>query len=153
MKYSTEITLDLPREDVIKKLDNVDNMKHWQRGLVSAEHLEGIPGKVGAKMRLRYKMGKRDMELIETITKQDFPKEFHAYYDTPGVHNIQENYFEELPNGQTKWTSHSEFQFSSFMMKLMGFLMPGMFKKQSKKYLNDFKAFAEKGTSVADAKD
>jgi len=153
MKYSTEITLDLPREDVIKKLDNVDNMKHWQRGLVSAEHLEGIPGKVGAKMRLRYKMGKRDMELIETITKQDFPNEFHANYNTPGVNNTQQNFFEELPDGKTKWTSHSEFQFSSFMMKLMGFLMPGMFKKQSKKYLNDFKAFAENGTSVTDVKD
>jgi len=43
MKYSTEITLDLPREEVIRKLDNVDNMKHWQRGFISAEHLEGIP--------------------------------------------------------------------------------------------------------------
>jgi len=153
MKYSTEITLDLPREDVIKKLDNVDNMKHWQRGLVAAEHLEGIPGKVGARMRLRYKMGKRDMELIETITKSDFPKEFHANYDTKGVHNVQENYFEELEDGKTKWVSNTEFQFSSFMMKMMGFLMPGVFKKQSMKYLQDFKAFAEKGISVSDAKD
>jgi len=35
------------------------------------------------------------------------------------------------------------------MMKLMGFIMPGAFKKQSAKSLSDFKAFAEKGISVA----
>lgn len=151
MKYVTEITLDLPRKEVIKKLDNADNLKHWQRGLVSVEHLEGIPGAIGAKMKLKYKLGKRKMELVETITKNNFPYEFHANYDAKGVHNIQENYFEELPDGKTKWRSETEFQFSSFMMKLMGFLVPGTFKKQSKKYLMDFKAFAENGTSVSNA--
>jgi hypothetical protein len=35
------------------------------------------------------------------------------------------------------------------MMKAMGFLMPNAFKKQSMKYLTDFKNFAENGTSVA----
>jgi len=151
MKYSTEITLDLPREEVIKKLDNADNLKHWQRGLVSVEHLEGIPGNTGAKMKLKYILGKRKMELVETITKRNFPDEFHANYDMDGIHNVQENYFEELPDGKTKWRSEAEFQFTSLMMKMMGFLMPGTFKKQSKKYLMDFKAFAEKGTSVINA--
>jgi hypothetical protein len=35
-------------------------------------------------------------------------------------------------------------------MKLIGFLMPGAFKKQSMKYAQDFKNFAEKGFSVTD---
>ena len=64
------------------------------------------------------------------------------------MHNIQHNYFEELPNGHTKWTSKSEFQASSFMLKAMMFLMPGAFKKQSLQYMNDFKNFAETGASV-----
>ncbi|MEO2058942.1 MAG: SRPBCC family protein, partial [Mesonia sp.] len=45
--------------------------------------------------------------------------------------------------------SESEFQFSSFAMKVMGFLMPGAFKKQSLKYMKDFKAFVEDGKSVS----
>lgn len=151
MKYTTEITIDLPREEVIKKLDNPDNMKHWQRGLISVEHLDGIPGKVGAKMKLRYKLGQRDMELIETITKTNFPETLHANYDAKNVHNIQRNYFEELISGKTKWRSESEFYFSGFMMKMMSLLMPGAFKKQSLKYMQDFKAFAENGTSVSHA--
>lgn len=151
MKYTTEITIDLPRAEVIKKMDNPDNMKHWQRGLTSAEHLSGTPGEVGAKMKLNYKFGKREMTLTETIVKRDFPREFNASYETKGMYNMQENLFEETANGQTKWTSVSAFTSTSFALKLMMFLMPGSFKKQTLKYMTDFKNFAENGTSVAES--
>ncbi len=151
MKYTTEITIDLPRPEFIKKLDDPDNMKHWQRGLTDYKQISGNPGEEGAKMELHYKMGKREMVLVETIIKRNLPYEFHTTYDTKGVHNIQKNYFNDLDDNTTKWISESEFQFSGFMMKVMGFLMPGAFKKQSLKYLQDFKAFAEKGTSVSES--
>lgn len=147
MNYTTEITINLPREEFIKKLDTPEHMKHWQRGLVNYEILSGKPGTEGAQMSLKYKMGKREFEMVETIIKRNLPDELHTTYDTKGVHNIQKNYFKEI-EGKTKWVSESVFQFSGFGMKLMGFLMPGAFKKQSIKYLEDFKAFAEKGISV-----
>jgi|GEM_PF-51673 len=151
MKYTVEIIIDLPREEVIKKMDNPENMKHWQRGLIRYQLLNTKnPRANGARMELEYKMGKRDMVMIETILKSNFPSEFHASYDAKNVHNIQKNYFEAIDENRTKWRSESEFQFSGFMMKTMGSLMPGMFKKQSKKYMEDFKNFAEKGTSVAE---
>ena len=149
MKYTTKIKIDLPRETVIHKLDNADNMKHWQRGLKGYKMISGTPGQEGAQMELQYQMGKREMVLVETILKRDFPNEFHATYDTKGVHNIQRNFFNEIDSTTTEWVSESEFQFESFFMKMMGFFMPGAFKKQSMKYATDFKAFAEKGTSVA----
>ncbi len=149
MKYTTEIVVDLPRDEFIRKLDNPENMKHWQRGLVGYEVLSGKPGEEGARMDLKYKMGKREIEMVETIIKSNFPEEFHATYDAKGVHNIQRNFFKE-EDGKTRWISESEFQFSNFGMKLMGFLMPGAFKKQSMKYAQDFKNFAEKGISVAE---
>ncbi|MGB5269496.1 MAG: SRPBCC family protein, partial [Eudoraea sp.] len=117
--------------------------------LIGYKQLSDEPTKEGAKMELNYKIGKREMTLIETIIKNNFPYEFHATYDAKGVHNIQKNYFEVIDDDTTKWISESEFQFSGFMMKLMGFIMPGAFKKQSAKSLSDFKAFAEKGISVA----
>ena len=150
MKYSTEVIINAPREEVIKKLDNPENMKHWQRGLVHYELLNGNPGQEGTQMKLEYKMGKREMSMTETITKNDFPSEFHANYDAKGVHNIQRNFFHDLDGDRTKWISESEFQFDSFGMKLMGWLMPGLFKKQSQKYLNDFKNFVEHNTSVSE---
>lgn len=149
MKYTTEIVVDLPRDEFIAKLDNADNMKHWMRGLLSHEMLSGDPGQEGARMNMKFKTGKREMEMVETIIKRNMPEEFHATYDAKGVHNIQKNYFKE-ENGKTRWVSESEFQFENFGMKLMGLLMPGAFKKQSKKYAEDFKNFAENGTSVLD---
>ncbi len=149
MKYTTEIVIDLPRDAFIEKLDNPDNMKHWMRGLLSHEAISGEPGQEGARMNMRFKMGKREMEMVETIIKRNMPEELHTTYDTKGVHNIQKNYFKE-EDGKTRWISESEFQFDGFGMKLMAFLMPGAFKKQSRKYAEDFKNFAEKGISVAE---
>ncbi len=113
MKYTSEITIHLRLNDVIDKLDKAENMKHWQKGLISYEVLSDNPKAVGAKMRLEYQMGKRNMTLIETILKNDFPNEFHATYDAKGVHNIQKNFFTEVDSNTTKWISENEFQLAA----------------------------------------
>lgn len=151
MKYESEIIVDVPLEEFIWKMDNVENMKHWQRGLKSAEHLSGIPGELGSKMKLRYDFGNRKMDLIETVTKRNLPDEFHATYTAEGMQNIQQNFFEKVSENQTRWVSKNEFMPLSFAMKVMLFVMPKAFKKQSKTYMRDFKNFAENGTSVHDA--
>lgn len=148
MKYTNEIIINLPRVKMLEKMDNAENMKHWQEGLQKYEMIGGTPGEEGAKMKLNYDMGKRKIEMIETIMKKNLPDEFHMTYDTIGVHNIQKNFFNEIDDNTTKWITETEFQFSSFFMKVMGVFMPGMFKKQSMKYLENFKAFAEEGKSV-----
>ncbi len=148
MKYAIDIIIEKPREKVIQKMDNIDNMKHWQKGLVAAEHISGIPGEIGAKMRLTYIIGKRKFELTETITKRNFPDEFHGTYRTENMRSAQENYFEDTKEGHTKWISVSEFTPTTFTMRAMIFLMPRAFKKQSKTYLVDFKNFVEKGVSI-----
>lgn len=149
MKYTIEIEINAPRDQVIKLFDNPENMKHWQEGLLSYEPLTGTPGQEGATAKLVYRMGKKEMVLIEHVLTRNLPEAFHGTYDTKGVHNIQKNYFEEINENTTRWKSISEFYFSGFMMKTIGFLMPGAFQKQSKKYMQDFKNFAEKGISVA----
>ncbi|WP_431137411.1 SRPBCC family protein [Psychroserpens mesophilus] len=148
MLYTTEIIVKVPLDVFVKKMNNIDNMKHWQRGLVSTEHILGNPGDLGSKLKLKYKFGKRHMEIIETITNSAFPNEFSATYSTKSMNNIQKNYFSETDEGFTKWTSVNEFIPLSLSMRIMLFLMPNAFKKQSLKYMQDFKNFAEKGTSV-----
>ncbi|GGZ52638.1 SRPBCC family protein [Mesonia mobilis] len=149
MKYSTEIIIDKPREEVLEKLDNIHNLKHWQNGLLGAIPISGDTGEEGSKIELHYKMGKREMTMIQTVIKKKLPTEFHATYDTKGIQNTQQNYFQELNAYQTRWIVECEFLFNSFAMKVMGFLMPGAFKKQSLKYMKDFKAFVEDGESVS----
>ena len=142
MKYSNEIEINLPIDEVVGLFDNPDNLKHWQPELISFENLSGTPGQQGAKSKLLYKMGKRDIEMIETITVRNLPDEFSGTYVAKGVYNIVRNKFVALPDNRTKWVTENEFEFKGFM-KLMGILMPGMFKKQSQKYLDQFKEFAE----------
>ena len=142
MKYSSEISISLPREKVIELFDNPENLKHWQPGLISYEHIEGDYGKAGSKMLLKYKMGKREIEMIETITVRNLPDEFSGTYEAKGVWNKVKNTFTEPQAGTTIWTSENEFKFKGFM-KLMAMVMPGAFKKQSYKYLKQFKEYAE----------
>jgi hypothetical protein len=141
MKYTSEIDIDLPRTRVIELFDNADNLAKWQEGFVSFETISGKPGEEGAKAKMEYKMGKREIKMIETITKRNLPNEFNGTYEAKGVFNIIENRF--IDNGDsTKWISVNEFQFKGFM-KLFAIFMPGAFKKQTLKYMKDFKKFAE----------
>lgn len=151
MKYNTEISIDLPRAEVLNKLTSLENLKHWQRGFVSAEHISGDIGKFGSKLKLVYQFGNRKMVLIETITKRNLPRELHYSYATNGMYNLQYNFFEENINGITKWISKNEFIPTSLKMRLFLWMMPKTFKKQSLKYMTDFKNFAEQNISVANA--
>lgn len=145
MKYTSEIIIEVPLSQFIKKYDSHENRKLWQKGLESSEHISGEPGKIGAKMKMTYSIGNRKLSLIETITENKLPYELHAHYDTKGMHNIQENYFEETPEGHTKWTCKNEFIATSFFIHAMTLLSPKSFKKQTMAYLTNFKKFAEDG--------
>lgn len=143
MKFTTEIEINLPIDKVIALFDNPDNLKKCMKGLESFEAISGTPGQPGARSKLRFKMGKREMEMIETITVRNLPHEFSGTYELNGVFNIVRNKFLPVGNNKTKYISEQEFEFSGFM-KVMGWLMPGAFKKQSMKYQQDFKAFVER---------
>lgn len=147
MEYKLSIEIKHPKNQLIKILHNPENLKHWQKGFVRMEHISGEKGKTGAVSKLVYKIGKREIEMIETITLLDLPDTLHLTFDTNNVYNIQENYFEELANGNTKWISKNEFKFSG-SMRFIGFILSGAFKKQSYTYMKDFKAFAEENKSV-----
>src|SRR5690606_1913628 len=142
MKFTTETDINKPIDKVIELFDNADKMSKWMEGLQSFEHISGTPGQPAAKSKLKFKMGKRDIEMIETITVRNFPDEFSGIYEAKGVNNIVINKFVKVSEDKTKYITENEFQFKGFM-KIIGFLMPNAFKKQSIKYLNDFKKFAE----------
>ena len=111
MKYSVDIEIKLPRKKVAELFDNPDNMKEWQKGFVSMEHISGEAGKSGAKSKLRYKMKNREIEMVETILERNLPNEFTATYEAKGVWNRIVNEFHDTPEGHTKWITHQEFQF------------------------------------------
>ncbi|GJQ61331.1 MAG: hypothetical protein SCALA702_03840 [Melioribacteraceae bacterium] len=146
MVYTIEVEIQVPREKVIELFDSSENIKKWQPTLVSFEHISGEPGQPGAKSKMVYKMGKGETEMTETIVTRNFPDTFDATYETKGVKNYLYNKFEEIDANTTKWSMTSDFRFAG-LYKLMGWLMPGAFKKETRKSMEKFKEFAEKAVS------
>lgn len=148
MEYTCEITVQRPIKDCVEIFSNPDMHKHWQRGLISLEHISGDLGEYGAKTKMIYKFGNKQLELMETITKNGFPHEFHATYLANGISNNQENYFNEIKENTTVWVCKNEFIPLNFTMRMMITLMPKGFKTQTMRYMKDFKKYAEKGVSI-----
>lgn len=142
MQYTLELEIDLPLSIVTGLFDNPENLKLWMEGLVGFEHLSGTPGESGAKSKLTFKMGNRNIEMIETITVRNLPEEFTGTYEANCVYNVVRNKFEALPGNRTRYIVENFFEVKGFM-KAVAFFMPGAFKKQSLKYMEDFKYFAE----------
>lgn len=142
MKYTETITINKPRDAVIALFDDPDNLGKWQEGFVSMEHLDGTPGEPGARSRLLYRTGKREIEMVETLEQRDLPERFTAIYEARNVWNRHQNRFEEAGNA-TRWTVTSEFVCTGLFMRALTLLMPGAFRKQTRKSMSDFKDFAE----------
>ncbi|MEL7122977.1 MAG: SRPBCC family protein [Bacteroidota bacterium] len=142
MKYTTQVEINRPVAEVIKLFDDPDNLAKWQDGLQSFEHLSGTPGKTGAKSRLVYQIGRRTIEMIETIESRNLPDEFSGTYEAKNVFNRVVNRFTPIEENKTLYVAEQEFKFSGFM-KIMAWLTPGAFRKESQKSLEAFKKFAE----------
>src|SRR5690554_2988833 len=115
MKFTIETVINKPIDKVIKLFDNADNMSKWMEGLQSFEHISGTAGQPGAKSKLKFKMGKREIEMIETITVRNLPDEFSGIYEAQGVNNIVKNKFVKISDSKTKYITENEFQFKGFM--------------------------------------
>ena len=143
-RYTLELDIDVPRDKLIEYFDNPDNLPKWQPSLISVEHMSGEPGQPSAKTMFKYKMGKREVDMVETILTRKLPDEFTATYEAKGVWNEMLNYFHEIDGGsRTRWEFETEFRCTTLMLRLMSFFMPNMFKKASAKNMQDFKKFAE----------
>ncbi len=142
MRYTTEVSINLPREEVIKLFDSTENLFKWQEGLLSFDHLEGKPGEEGASSQMVYESRKGKLVMTETITRRDFPEAFSANYKAKGVYNEVNNYFTETTPGQTTWKMINYFRFSG-LMALMAPFMKSAFASHTLLSMERFRTFAD----------
>ncbi len=126
------------------------------------EPLNGTHGHVGTESRVVMQMGQQTMELTETITRREpadlhgIPRDSVVDYDreivAEGMWSAARERFTEAGPETTLWASENEYRFSGLPMRLVGPFMRGAFHKQSRQLMQDFKAFAEQGTDVREAK-
>ena len=142
MKYTVSNNIDRPLEKVIAKFKENKGNKNWMEGLQRIERISGNPHEVGAKSDFHFLYKNKEMKISETILEQNFPHQIKFAFQSPMGYNEVEMLFEKVSENSTKQTNNSYFELKGFM-KLFGFLMKGMFKKQSMKYLTEFKKYAE----------
>ena len=145
MKFQCSVDIHAPLEKVLALFDDFDNLKEWQDGFISAEPLSGTPGEPGAKTKMIYQIGKRKIELIETVEVKDLPEEFTGTYEAKTMINRMSNHFSSIDENSTRYIAEIEYTaFRGFIPKLMAFFFPGMFRRQTQKWLDQFKAFVER---------
>lgn len=160
MKYTNSIEIALPREKAAQLLGDPAHLPKWLRGMVLHEPVSGIHGQLGTTSRVVMKSGKREIECTETITRRDpadlhgIPEDVVVHFDREivgqGMWSVVRDRLTEADPTTTLWESDSEYRFSGLLMRLVGRLMPGAFRKQSQQHMQDFKAFAEQGKDVRD---
>ena len=162
MKYTVSTEIALPRERVAQLLADPAHLPMWLRGLVLHEPINGTHGHVGTTSRVVMQMGKQKIECTETITRREpvdlhgIPTESVVQFDREivgdGMWSVVRDRLTEAGPQTTLWQSESEYRFSGLLMRLVGLLMPSAFRKQSQQHMQDFKAFAEQGRDVREAK-
>lgn len=142
MRYSFDIKIEKPIEVVIQKFKDEEGLKHWMDGFQKVEHISGIPGTKGAVSDFYFLHKKREMKIRETILEENLPKSIKFAYQSSMGYNEVETVFEPINENRINLTSNNYFKLKG-LMKVFGWLMPGMFKKQSLKYMTNFKAYCE----------
>jgi len=145
MKFTCSTEINSPINKVVALFGDTNNLKQWQPGLVSYEIISGKAGEVGAKAKIIFNYHNQTMELIETMMVNNLPQEKTALYEHKHMVNTMSNRFTAIDVNRTKMQTDIHYtKFNGFMPKMMALLMPGMFKKQTQKSLENFKAFVEK---------
>lgn len=143
MKYTSEVTIHLPRTRVVQLFDSTENLYQWQPGLKHFRVISGDPGQDGCRSELIYEGRKGELRMIETITRRNLPEEFHGIYEVRGFRNKVYNQFSETSAGHTLWRSENVFRFRG-LLALMAPFMKTAFKSNTLLSMERFKTFAEK---------
>lgn len=143
MEYETEVEISASRARVVAVFVDPEALPKWQDSLVAFEPIgEADPWAVGGKSKQLHRMGSREVEMVQTITARDDPAYYAATFEADKVWNLVENWFEDRGDS-TVWKVRSEFRCEGLFMRAMCFLFPGMFKKQTREFMEKFKAYVE----------
>ncbi|AXT19306.1 SRPBCC family protein [Flavobacteriaceae bacterium AU392] len=145
MKYKGSVIIHKPREVVTTLFIDPNNNKEYQDGFVKKELISGNLGHNGAKSKMYYSDGKRDMVLTETIIKNDLPGSFEAFYHHKHMDNTMKCTFIEINSQKTEYKYEYEYtRINWFLPKLLAILFPSIYRKQGDKWMQQFKEFVEK---------
>lgn len=143
MKYTVSNTINAPLEKVTDKFIEPEGALEWMEGITAVRRISGTPYTTGAISEWDSNYKNREMTMSETVLESNLPDSIKFQYSSKMGLNEVEIKFEKIDEHTTRQIGNNYFEMKGFM-KIIGFLFKGMFKKQSLKYMNGFKAYCEK---------
>lgn len=142
MKFTCSVEINASLNKVAFLFEDEASAPYWQDNFESTTLISGEKQVVGSKYNIQYG-GKRPFQLTETLLIYNMPHQFKGQYDHEKMSNTMDNTFEAIADNKTRWTAEIEYTMFKGPIKFSAWLMPGMFKKQTQKWLNKFKQYAE----------
>ena len=144
MKFKTELLINKPRLEVWKFFTNRENIKLWQPTLTNIEPISGMEGQPGAESKWTYEENGREFSLTEKILRCDDPSCYESILENAFASNTVNHLFIEQGNGETLWTAETEYQFKTFLMKVLSPFVKKNYVRRSQKEMERFKEMVEK---------
>lgn len=141
MKYAIETVIEKPLAEVLEQFHDSSKYMMWMPGIKSHQTISGNQRETGSQSEFEFRMNGKDFSIKETIIKNKMT-EVTAEYISNGTVNTQTTQFWKIDDNKTAYKVHESFKLSGFM-KVIGFLMPYSFKKQTKEFVEAFKRFSE----------
>ena len=145
MKFTCTVDINQSIDKVLERFQDPEGLKEWQEGFERMEHVSGEPGTQGAVAKMHYKYRGKPMEITETIHVMNLPEEMTGLYEHKHMSNMMTNRFEKIDDNATRYTADIDYiKIKAFMPKLIFKLFPSLPKKQTQKWLDNFKDYVER---------
>lgn len=143
VKYTAEIEINKPINEVFKNFENVDFMKKWLPEVKSIEPIEEKKGVVGSTYAMTVINQGQEMKMVEKITAYIPNKKMTFQFDSDQMTKIDDYNF--IANGnKTKMIQNCSVNSKSYMTACLFPYFKGTFKNLSLSYMKRFKEEVEK---------
>lgn len=143
VKYTAEIEINKPINEVFKNIENVDFMKKWLPEVKSIEPIEEKVGVVGSTYTMTVINQGQEMKMVEKITAYIPNEKMTFQFDSDQMTKIDDYNF--IANGnKTKMIQNCSVNSKSYITACLFPYFKGTFKNLSLSYMKRFKEEVEK---------
>ncbi|WBX75248.1 SRPBCC family protein [Tenacibaculum ovolyticum] len=143
VKYTAEIEINKPINEVFKNFENVDFMKKWLPEVKSIEPIEEKVGVVGSTYTMTVINQGQEMKMVEKITAYIPNEKMTFQFDSDQMTKIDDYNF--IANGnKTKMIQNCSVNSKSYITACLFPYFKGTFKNLSLSYMKRFKEEVEK---------
>lgn len=141
--YSIEITVDKPLKETFAKFNDMSTIKEWIPEYTSVETISQKPEVTGSIYNIIVDNQGQKVTIEEKILAYIENEKVTLFFNREGVIETDDYAFKS-DGSKTTITLNSNYQAKSYILGCVLPYFKGTFKGVDQKYLENFKAFAEK---------